>query len=521
MKAPFNYPFLLGSFVSLLQLTPGLSFANELRYFMDPSKEIEAQAYSLTEQIQTTASSILSIPTNNQTFENTIRPWSRLSAQLKQDLKTLNEQRDSSSPISGSNEIFSNSLHGYILAAAHDPELQHALLNCFMSMPLDPELNPFELYIARRFIYDNSNAPIYIQGYTEEKEATGTDFSQLTFQSGPRSLSQIADLSNAILSQNADIVFIQELKADDHALELYQVLKECYAHFIYIPPSTALAKSQSNCDNGMLIASKFQMEKPQFNTFLDNNRNSNDGFFDFILMNHGITLAHIYVSNTQTNISDEAILENFTQIFAKMNDDILKSENASTPFVLNGDINTLLGTKDAKKIINAATHQDQLSNANCTLLLHSPHLDSVNNNVKANILGTSVTMHENCFGLRSVIRRTSLHERTFGAKSLLNSQQTLTSEGISTIFSRNKLQLLPVLSRNGGNDNGGAEGRIEGRITATFGGPDGTNIEISANGEINDGKGNYVSGGGGYNINTGEGSVSIGGGSRGTISEKD
>jgi hypothetical protein len=93
----------------------------------------------------------------------------------------------------------------------------------------------------------------------------------------------------------------------------------------------------------------------------------------------------------------------------------------------------------------------------------------------------------------------------------------LANSQVSRGLTAQRLVLIPIVSRRGGNDSGGGGASVQGEATIGFG-PGGTTFDVNITAEAHDGKGNYVAGKGEYNVNSGEGSVSVRGG---TISEKD
>jgi Zn-dependent oligopeptidase len=92
----------------------------------------EAREYvrAIAENVHETAVAILSVPPEQQTFENTLQPWDRLSEQLFQDYDTLHElveARISSSTAAA--EAFED-LHTFLIEITQNPQLCQKLVQC-------------------------------------------------------------------------------------------------------------------------------------------------------------------------------------------------------------------------------------------------------------------------------------------------------------------------------------------------------------------------------------------------------
>ncbi len=220
---------------------------------------MEQYAQDAVDNIQKTAAAILDVPVEEQTFENTLRPWIRLSEKLVQkfdELSELDQQKASQ---------ISDYVHEYLAEVARNPELHQALMNCSVNGVHNEELNAFQRYIGARFIKNDSNEPVYFRGSAEELETSSVDFTVLTLKSDSPLDS---GFSNKILSDNADLVCIQAISSDDQAYDCYETLETTYAYFLYVPPAVGLNRLENRSEKGMLIASKYQMERSPCNTFL-------------------------------------------------------------------------------------------------------------------------------------------------------------------------------------------------------------------------------------------------------------
>ena len=292
MKSQLNLACIFGSLVLTSHLAAESQFT------------LVAEEYA--DNICRTANAILSVPEGQQTFENTLRPWNRLSAQLKAEL-----------PPNETASQMLNDVRAYLLEVSRDPELHQAMMSCSFSVAQNAELDPFQRYIGARFIKNGSNEPVYLQGESVEKDTVAADFALSSFKSSADG--QFSDLISALLSDGVDVACIQDVLADDHAYDLYEAIKGNYAHFIYIPPAAALEGS-----SGMLIASKYRIEQAQFNTL----QGENEGFVDFFLKNGDQTIGHVYA----TNVGKDAVDLRLMQIV----DESSQVGEESFPFMLCG-----------------------------------------------------------------------------------------------------------------------------------------------------------------------------------------
>ena len=258
MKLQFSLTYILRLAFLIFHLTLSVSVAAEPRVSCSTSGEMENYAIDIVEKINKTALTILSTPLDQQTFENILRPWNRLSAQLAQDLDVLDALSKMDAPSSATASQIYDELHAYLFEVNQNPELRQTLINCSLSIAHNPELDPFQRYIGARFVEDDYNELVYLCGTAEEEEdSSAADCTVFSLKSGSFTEAHISDLAHKILSENADAVCIQEVAAENHAYDLYKALCRNYAHFVYVPPSPASSLSRNQRKRGMLIASKF------------------------------------------------------------------------------------------------------------------------------------------------------------------------------------------------------------------------------------------------------------------------
>lgn len=248
---------ILGSAIFISQLTLNASAREESRDSFATSREIEEYATDTVDNIRRVASAILSTPPDEQTFENTLRPWNRLSAQLSQDLEALNELSRLDVPSSETAAQVADGLQAYLWEVDQSLELRQTLIDCSMGIAQNPALDPFQRYIGARFVRGAFNEPVYFSGSLEEG-CPARDYAAFSLKTGSLRETQVTNLAHQILSANADAICIQEVGADVDAYDLYKSLRAHYAHFVYVPSS-----SVNHRKNGALIAAKFRGDLPK------------------------------------------------------------------------------------------------------------------------------------------------------------------------------------------------------------------------------------------------------------------
>ncbi len=244
-----------------LPFTLSVSLLAHEKGFLINSIEIEEYTAAIVTSIDATAIAILSIPNKQHTFDNTLKPWNRLCAQLSQTLDVLQELEVRYGEVASQR---AEELYAYFMEIMQSHDLHEIFMNCSFDAFHNLELDSFERYIGARFLANNLNGPIYLYEYVEEHNP-----SEIPMET------QIAEISYEILSEEADAVCIRNITTDDHAHGLYQTLKKRYSHFIYTPPSSVLHISNNHRKKGMLIASK--RHKDAFDIFTVGSRGNDSG----------------------------------------------------------------------------------------------------------------------------------------------------------------------------------------------------------------------------------------------------
>ncbi len=227
----FNFTGILGWVVYFSQLTSGVSFAVDGQVFLETSGEVQEYARNVAEDIYKTSTAILMVSPDQREFESILASWNQLLVRLSHNFNVLKElgKLDSSLGITASN-VFDD-LQLYWLEVIQNPDICKILFN-------------YSLNADHNFV---------------------TDLTTLNFEAGSFLRSQMFDFFDKVLSENADVVCIQEI-IDDNVCDLYEVLNKNYRYFIYIPFKNEVGFLGECCNRGVLIASKYKMKRIQFNS---------------------------------------------------------------------------------------------------------------------------------------------------------------------------------------------------------------------------------------------------------------
>lgn len=201
-----------------------LSFTSPLE-IQKYAREITQNAYQMIEKI-------LSIPSDQQTFENTLRPWNQLKGDLASSFKQLNELAEGSSLSVAASQAMQD-LRVFLMEISQDAELHDALIGYSLKINHNPAATPFERYIANQFLSNNRGEFAHLRGSVQEKNTNEIDFTILNLKSADFPIDQTLDLAKKISLAHADVICIHEISPND-AHDVFQALQEDYAHFLYL-----------------------------------------------------------------------------------------------------------------------------------------------------------------------------------------------------------------------------------------------------------------------------------------------
>lgn len=225
------------------------------------SQEIQEYAASTAERVHHVAQSILAISSEEETYENTLSPWNRLTVQVLQDLDTLQSLAESDAPCNETAAQSLEDLDGFLSQTLNSAYLHQKLAQYAQKLIQDDTSDLFQKYIAMRLINNRRWDPVYLHSSAENEVSWDADF--LLFNFDPTLIEEVshADLAQSVASANADVVYLSDVDCDEDAYDAYQALEKDYAHFVYLP-----SHSRTRLNNGLLIASKRSLGDIELNT---------------------------------------------------------------------------------------------------------------------------------------------------------------------------------------------------------------------------------------------------------------
>ena len=232
------------------------------------SEELNVYLVSSLENAHRTVDGIIQMHPDEWTFDNTLGKWNRMADELADMMKTLapiEHPQMLQDVLSVLNiEIFQNAVLGNIL------------ISCAQNFSSDEMLNPFQRYVARRFlenVYQQQTLPssfAYIQGMAEDNDIQEENFMVFNHRIQDE---QAVPLAN-ILNSKADIVCLQGIAGMEQLEGFYEALKEQYAHFYTTMDCRGFSSDFLNSSRGTLIASKYHIEQPQYTLIAIENKSS-------------------------------------------------------------------------------------------------------------------------------------------------------------------------------------------------------------------------------------------------------
>ncbi|MBY0530131.1 MAG: hypothetical protein K2P51_08100 [Rhabdochlamydiaceae bacterium] len=251
MKTRLFFLRLFGMFV-LFGKTPFV-FSADNQEFYRSAENICFQIQSVREKIETTVESLLSVPSELQTFENTIEPWIQFTDQIFRDilvLETVIKQGGADHCVL-SDEL--NNLQRIVSLIYELPELKNHLALCAWNIIENSDKNAFQKFIASRFLNKDCDFLFCFQGENEEQslDLATSNFVEIDIHGLYQE--NVVGLANTITSINPDLVCIQNIDSDLIAYALSEELISSYSNFQYFSDPVFAQKP-------LLIASKSSLE---------------------------------------------------------------------------------------------------------------------------------------------------------------------------------------------------------------------------------------------------------------------
>jgi len=178
----------------------------------------------MVERIAVTAQRIISLPIEEEKFENTLGAWQGLIELLSFDSHNLK-----GTGYLDLNENTRNDLESWFREELNqNPELYQILRRNAIAELNNQDLNHFKKHIASCFIknseekiYDNI---LYLNGLASEKPNNNSEYAIVDLGIREFIGSQTSELAEKILSSAADIVCLREISSED-SKSLYEALR--------------------------------------------------------------------------------------------------------------------------------------------------------------------------------------------------------------------------------------------------------------------------------------------------------
>jgi hypothetical protein len=300
MKNRTHLTSFLAAVISLSHAVLGMAY----EVVFTTSEEVDAYVVHTVENIRNAVEQIVQIPLDEQTFDNTLRAWNRLNDEITDCMQNLMSieypLQDFQDYVN--TEVFRNGL------------LKHALISYVQRCEVDETLNPFQRNAADKFLQSSGShvsTPNYVplRGSINDKVNFEEDISLLNFYVG-NAEGVVERVSSRILDKKYDVVCFQEVTGIEAAYAFYDILKEHYAHF-YIATDLLGGSTDplSKPQTGLLIASKYTMDNPQYTAF-----SSQHGFIDFSIKDDEKCLGHVYVARLEPSSSEAVAYMNRIQL---------------------------------------------------------------------------------------------------------------------------------------------------------------------------------------------------------------
>jgi hypothetical protein len=276
----------------IVQFAWGTIFATlptEDNSFTASAWEMQEYVCDIAHSAYKTVDSILSLPPDEQTFDNTLKPWDQLISQLSRTFNTLNELVESQAPLASLAFRSLKDLSQLASDIHQNRVLCQTLLSSSEKALKDTSLNAFQHHLASCFVTNNFNTPLYIKGALSEKQRPDKRFTVLELDG----LSFLENYEPGTSGDNylshADILCIHGVFGEDAAYQAYEALQKSYAHFIYVNSNSSPLRFPKEVSSGsLLIASKYSLKIEPLSAPHE--------FFGFTVENGISPLANFYIS---------------------------------------------------------------------------------------------------------------------------------------------------------------------------------------------------------------------------------
>ncbi len=466
MKSRFVNTFILGSAALFFQLNAGIAFEGSSveQSYVTNSQELQNSIQAIAKNAFSTIESLLALQSECHSYDNTIKPWRQFLTKLDQDLNRLNLFKKSQDVDASTCNCIEN-LYIFLEEVLQNPQLRERLTQCARIVSEDKNLDSFQRYITNSLVTSNSSRMLYLQGLKEEKSDADIDFTILTIEASEFLGKNASQLADRILSIDADTVCVQEIYSEQDAYDLYSVLKEKYAHLIYVGsyPAFGYPKVQHN----LLLASKYGLENAQLNKFQLDLGAENEEFFDCEIRNKNKTIGHIFSAHFAEMQNLEMQSLKLEQLLEKMQDNFLKTKEA-IPFLLCGNFSNIANSEKSTVFL------DFINEGSYNALFRSPYISEYS------ILSNNVVLTTSAVGTVTSV------SNLFSWNFLFNGEKTKLSN-VYTVLCKRHAEASASTDTDGNTS-------ARGSLSVSNENEDGTKYSVGISGSVNQDKDGNLSG---------------------------
>jgi hypothetical protein len=361
------------------------------------SSDLEEYVSNAEANILQVEESLIGIPNELKTYENTMLPWNSLANDLLANFAALTYVANGSFPITyqadqalqqfrtfvDSSLLLNPLIQSNVLAYAQNVLDQNhtsnayenyrtaSLLNSYEQIKSTLSVNDQEKLTHLQLAYANLEQKpfIYLRGLAADKitppellQDTGVTIFDLNTCFLPKQLAflhggvaywheRVAALADQILTVDADVVCLQEVFTEEACSALYELLKANYAHFyLNVGPCTLGCSVDSlGLPSGLFVASKYAIDLPHFTPFAATGDQVHYGVFDFVIHSDFLPLAHVYTTQLQSLDRDQSAnirAQQLQEVIDLIQADYTAYPDLNLPHFLCGDLNISWGSEE-------------------------------------------------------------------------------------------------------------------------------------------------------------------------------
>ncbi len=167
----------------LLFLKPFLAMTDEIPTVSEYPSILQVREYAAdaAEGVRCVVESILSIPSEEYTYQSVLKPWNQLLKQLSRNFLVLNTIATSNLPCSATAREAEENLNAMVLEALNYPFLYEALSKCSQQILIESESDSVQYYVAYNLVKKNWKKSVHLRRFIQEEMDLGPFDSMQSF----------------------------------------------------------------------------------------------------------------------------------------------------------------------------------------------------------------------------------------------------------------------------------------------------------------------------------------------------